>query len=289
MSEARRRMLEGLPLTERRVVLAGAATTVLEGGAGPPLLLLHGGIECGGAYWAPVVERLAARNRLVIPDLPGLGESEPLAKLDHASFGRWLAEVVDATCERAPLLVAHSLLGSFAARECARDGGGVRSLVIYGSPGVAPFRMPLGLKLAAIRVTLRPTPRNNERFERYALLDLDDTRARMPDWFAAFEAYSLECARLRHVKRTMGTLIKLGSKPVPPAELEAARLPVSLLWGRGDRMTPLALAEQAQARFGWPLRVIERAGHVPHIERPDEFAAALEEVARGRPPVPARA
>ena len=289
MTQARRRMLEGLPLAERRVVLAGAATTILEGGAGPPLLLLHGGIECGGAYWAPVVERLAARNRLVIPDLPGLGESEPLAKLDHASFGRWLAEVVDATCERAPLLVAHSLLGSFAARECAREASRWAGLVIYASPGVARYRMPLGLRLTAVRFSLRPTKKNNERFERWALLDLDATRARDPDWLAAFEQYSLERARLRHVKRTMRTLVELGTRRVPPEELAAARLPVSMVWGRHDRMTPLGLADDARTRFGWPLHVLEGAGHAPHVERPDEFAAALEEAARGRPPVPARA
>ena len=51
-------MLAGLPLTERRERLAGAATSILEGGDGPPLVLLHGGIECGGAVWAPVVAQL---------------------------------------------------------------------------------------------------------------------------------------------------------------------------------------------------------------------------------------
>ena len=50
----RERMLAGLPVDERRLDLAGASTAVLEGGDGPPLVLLHGGIECGGAIWAPV-------------------------------------------------------------------------------------------------------------------------------------------------------------------------------------------------------------------------------------------
>ena len=42
---------------------------------------------------------------------------------------------------------------------------------------------------------------------------------------------------------------------------------------------PLSLAEEAGRRLGWPLEVIDDAGHVPHIERP---AAFLEELARTR-------
>ena len=48
-----------------------------------------------------------------------------------------------------------------------------------------------------------------------------------------------------------------------------------LLWGRHDRMVPLELAEGAAERMGWPLSVIENAGHAPHIEQPEAFAAAL--------------
>jgi hypothetical protein len=47
------RMLAWLPVRQRRVEAAGVATAVLTGGAGQPLVLLHGGIECGGIYWRP--------------------------------------------------------------------------------------------------------------------------------------------------------------------------------------------------------------------------------------------
>ena len=72
---------------------------VLEGGDGPPLVLLHGGIECGGAYWAPVIAPLAERHRVIVPDLPGLGESEPVARLDAATFADWFAALLRETCE----------------------------------------------------------------------------------------------------------------------------------------------------------------------------------------------
>ena len=96
--------------------LAGVSTAVLEGGDGPPIVLLHGGIECGGAYWAPVLSRLAESHRLVVPDVPGLGESEPVARLDARARSPSGSRRCRADVPEQPALVAHSLLGSLAAR-----------------------------------------------------------------------------------------------------------------------------------------------------------------------------
>jgi pimeloyl-ACP methyl ester carboxylesterase len=66
-------------------------------------------IECGGPIWAPVVARLAERHRGVVPDLPGLGESEPVDRLDPATFAAWFSALLRMTCDQPPALVAHSL------------------------------------------------------------------------------------------------------------------------------------------------------------------------------------
>ena len=131
-NDARARLLAGLPVTERRVQLAGVSTAVLEGGSGPPVVLLHGGIESGGVYWAPVISRLAQSNRIVVPDLPGLGESEPVARMDDAAFADWLAGLVRMTCQEQPVLLAHSLDGSLAARFAANHGDLLRQLISHG-------------------------------------------------------------------------------------------------------------------------------------------------------------
>ena len=57
-------LLRGLPLEHRRLMVDGVATSFLETGAGPSMILLHGGIECGGAYWAPVIARLTRSYEL---------------------------------------------------------------------------------------------------------------------------------------------------------------------------------------------------------------------------------
>jgi pimeloyl-ACP methyl ester carboxylesterase len=274
----RERLLAGTPVTERRVEVAGVSTAVLEGGAGPPVVLLHGGIECGGVYWAPVLSRLAERQRLVVPDVPGLGESEPVARLDAASFADWLTALIQATCDEKPMLVAHSLLGSLAARYAAQHGDALRRLVIYGTPGVGPYRLPPGLMVAAILFDLRPSQRNMDRFARWAFRDPDQTRRHDPTWLDAFDAYNLALGTVPHVKRTMRHLIRTCTKRVPDSELERIQVPIDLIWGRHDRMVPLRVAEFASSTHGWPLHVIEDAGHVPHIEQPEAFLAALRPV-----------
>ena len=271
---ARQRLLARLSATERRLRIGGCSTVVLEAGAGPPLVLLHGGIECGGAVWAPIVPTLAESHRVIVPDLPGLGESEPIESVTDG-FASWLAELIQATCADSPTVVAHSLVGSLTAGFAARRGDLLRRLVVYAAPGVGPYRMPLGLRALAIRFAIRPTERNGERFERWAFFDYDGFRARDASWLAAFGAYTRSRAGAAHVKRAMRQLIGRGTKGLPDAELRRIPVPTELVWGRQDRFVPLSLAEETSGRLGWPLRVIDRAGHVPHIERPAEFLEAL--------------
>ena len=271
MDHPRKRLLAGLPLTERRLELAGASTVVLEGGDGPPLVLLHGGIESGGAYWAHVVPSLAESHSLVVPDFPGLGESDPLARLDVEAFADWLAELVQSTCREEPTLIAHSLMGNLSARLAARHGELLRRLVIYGAPAIGPFRMPLGLRVVAIRFALRPTERNEERFERRAFHDLDRARRRDPEWFEAWSAYSRARAVAPQCKRAMRWLIPHCTKAIPEDDLRRIGLPTALLWGRHDRFVGLDHAEAASARLGWPLHVVDDTGHVPHLEQPEAF------------------
>jgi pimeloyl-ACP methyl ester carboxylesterase len=275
MDGARERLLAGLPVTERRLELARASTVLLEGGDGPPLVLLHGGIECGGVYWAPVISDLAASHSVVVPDVPGLGESEPLAQLDTDALSDWFAELVRSTCREEPTLIAHSLLGNLAARLAARHGELLRRLVIYGAPGIGPYRMPLRLRVVAIRFAIRPTERNEERFERLAFHDLDTARRRDPEWFEAWSAYSRARAVQPQCKRTMRWLISHCTKEIPDAELRSITVPTGLVWGRHDRFVSLDHAEAGSARLGWTLRVVDDAGHVPHIEQPEAFLRTL--------------
>jgi pimeloyl-ACP methyl ester carboxylesterase len=66
-----------------------------------------------------------------------------------------------------------------------------------------------------------------------------------------------------------------GMPAIPAAELEAIAVPTFLIWGRHDLATPLAVAQAASARYGWPIDIIEGAADDPPIEQPTAFLAAL--------------
>jgi 2-hydroxymuconate-semialdehyde hydrolase len=272
-------MLSGLAVTTRTIDVGGVATAVIEAGDGPPLLLLHGGIECGGAMWAPVLTELARRHRVVAPDIPGLGESAPVPRLDVDTFARWLTELAEQMRIEQPVVVAHSLTGGLAARVAARRDDLISRLILYAAPAIGPYRMPLRLRYVAIRFAMRPSPRNAERFERFALFDYDATRCREPGWYDAFAAYTRSRATQPHVKTTMRRLIATQTKPIPDSELARIQVPTALVWGRHDRMVSVAIGTAAGSRHGWPLHVIDGAAHAPHIEQPDAFVETLAGIA----------
>jgi pimeloyl-ACP methyl ester carboxylesterase len=274
-TDHRLQMLAGVPATARTIDVADVATAVIEAGDGPRLLLLHGGIECGGIMWTPVLSRLAEHHRIVVPDVPGLGESAPVTRLDVDTFGRWLTALVELLGLEQPTVVAHSLIGSLTARYATQHNELIGRLVIYAAPAVGDYRMPLRLRHVAIRFAVHPSARNAEHFDRFALLDLDATRRRDPGWYAAFDAYTRACASVPHVKKTMRQLITTATKRIPDIDLARINVPTTLLWGRHDRMVPLAVAESAAERHRWPLHIIDDAAHAPHVEQPDAFVDTL--------------
>jgi pimeloyl-ACP methyl ester carboxylesterase len=78
------------------------------------------------------------------------------------------------------------------------------------------------------------------------------------------------------VQASFGSLMaQFGTQPIPPAELSRIAVPTALIWGRHDMATPLRVAEEAGARYGWPLHVIEDAADDPPIEQPEAFLRAL--------------
>jgi pimeloyl-ACP methyl ester carboxylesterase len=282
----RERMLADLPVATRTLDIGGVSTAVIEAGNGPPLLLLHGGIECGGAMWAHVLTQLAKHHRVVVPDVPGLGESSPVPRLDVDTFARWLTGLAEQTGLERPTLVAHSLIDSLAARFAAGGSDLISRLNVYAAPGVGSCRMPLRLRYVAIRFAIHPSARNAERFDRFALLDLATTRRRDPAWYDAFDAHTRAPRHRTHVKKTMHHRIATQTKAIGDAELARIQVPTTLIWGRYDRMVPLALvAVRAGLVGGGDNEHLHRLAFRAHTARGNTAAAGdvirrLEDVIR---------
>jgi pimeloyl-ACP methyl ester carboxylesterase len=275
--DLRRRLLAGAPVTERRLELAGMSTAVLEGGEGPPVVLLHGQGGWAGV-WLPVMADLARDHRVVAPDLPGLGASRVNgAPPDTGRVLAWLGELLDRTCPAPPVLVGVSLGGSIAARFAAAHGDRLSGLVLVSMGGlVGKVRIPPAMLLALVRHSLRPTERTAMGMLRQVSVDVGRVQRRMGDRWAPFRAYSLELARTPSVRQANRNLLReLGLRQLPPEEVARIDVPTSLIWGRQDRVMPLASAKEASVRYGWPLDVIDDAGHFLGADQPEAFLQAL--------------
>jgi pimeloyl-ACP methyl ester carboxylesterase len=273
---ARERLLTGMPVTERRLELAGVSTAVLEGGDGPPVLLLHGAAEFA-ACWMRVIPDLVQTRRVVVPDLPGHGASEVAA--DPPDAGRvaaWLRQLIERTCPSPPALVGHGLGGAIAARFAAGHRDRVTRLVLADSFGLGRYRPAPRFAFAMIGAMVRQTEGAQERLFRQCMADLDGFREQLGERAALLEAYALDRARSPGQKALLRSLMpQLGLRPIPPAELARIAVPTTLIWGRHDRQVRLGVAQAASARYGWPLHVIEEAADDPAAEQPEAFLRAL--------------
>ena len=137
--DVRERLLAGIPAEERRLQLAGVSTAVLEGGDGPPVVLLHGP-GANAAHWMRVIPDLVTTHRVVAPDLPGQGASEVAGgPLDAERVLAWLGELIERTCSSPPALVGNTLGGAIAARFAADHGDRLSRLVLVDALGLTPF------------------------------------------------------------------------------------------------------------------------------------------------------
>ena len=272
----RGRLLAGVPVSERRLALAGHQTAVLEGGDGPPVVLLHGAGEFA-ACWMRVVPELVAGCRVVAPDLPGHGASELAdTPLDAATVVAWLGELIERTCPSPPALVGHLLGGAIAARFAIEHPDRLSRLVLVDTYGLGRFWPTPRYALAMLAFTARPTEGSQERLFRQCTFDLDGLREQVGERGRLLEAYALDRAREPAMNAALKHLMpQLGMRAIPPAELARIAVPTTLIWGRRDRQVRLGLAEAASARYGWPLHVIERAADDPAFEQPEAFLRAL--------------
>ncbi|MPZ44888.1 MAG: alpha/beta fold hydrolase [Betaproteobacteria bacterium] len=273
-----------MPVTERRLELAGISTAVLEGGSGAPIVLLHGPGEYA-AKWMRVIPDLAKTHRVVAPDLPGHGTSEVAdGLLDADRVYAWLGELIERTCPTPPVLVGQILGGSIAARFAVEHGDRLSRVVLVDAFGLAPFQPTPEFDLALTEFIAQPTEDTHDRLWRRCAFDLDGLRERMGESWGWLKAYNLDRAGAKYLHAAQNSLMtQFGMPAIPPAELERITVPTALIWGRHDLATQLPVAEAASARYGWPLQVIESAADDPPIEQPEAFLKALR-AALGSPP-----
>jgi len=274
--DPRSRLLAGLPVTERRLQLNGIATAILEAGDGSSVVLLHG----PGGYalnWLRVIPDLVTSHRVIAPDLPGHGASDPIeGPHDVKRMLDWLGALIECTSPAAPALVGQTLGGGIATRLAAERGDALSRLVLVDTLGLVPFQPEPDFGHALTEHVARPTEATHDRLWSLCAFDLDALRERLGPRWEWIRAYNLEPARTPALLTTQQALMEqFGMPAIPRADLRRIEVPTTLIWGRHDRATPLPIAQAASADLGWPLRVIENAADDPPLEQPEAFLKAL--------------
>jgi pimeloyl-ACP methyl ester carboxylesterase len=246
--------------TTQILEVRGVRTALREKGSGPPLLLLHG--AGGPGPWRPYQDALAAHFRVIAPSHPGYGESERpewLETMDDMVYH--YLDLVDALGIGRAHFVGTSLGGWIAAELAVGHSNVIDRLVLVD---------PAGLKIPGMNLV-----------DLFDISDEENTRLLFYDQELAEEAIRntpppTSESILERIKGQT-TFARLAWNPYLynprlGRRLQRVNRPTLIVWGREDRVIPFENARLwTEAIPHARLVPIDRCGHTPHRERPDEM------------------
>jgi len=252
------------------VAVRGCRIRLMRGGAGDPLIYLHG---ASGASWLPFLQELSQNFDVIAPEHPGFGESETPDWLDDIhDLAYFYLDLADQLKLEGAHLVGNSLGGWIAAEIAVRSTKRLASLTLCDAAGI---------RVSGI-----------QRMDTFLCTDEERIRDFFYDpkkaeaMIARVLSPDLEDVALKN-RATTAKLVWQPRDHDPHLHkwLHRIDVPTLLIWGDTDRLFPKehALAYQ-QAIAGAKLVIIPKCGHVPQIEQPDAFVAALESFISSRRP-----
>lgn len=272
-----------LPAEGRMIETALGAVYVEEAGASaaPAVLLIHGSVGWA-RMWQPTQVVLAgAGYRAIAFDLPPMGFSERDAADDY-SRARQAARIV--ALARAlgvkPVLVAHSFGAGPAAEAAMLEPQAFAGLVVVSGAIAlnAPKTLPLVLAPERLREVLISATVTNPLVSTPLLRSFLYRKDRVtPDLIAMLQRPMNRPGSTVTLARWLPTLLvpPTDAVSVTDAGWQALALPVALIWGDRDAVTPLSQGQVLAGLAGAALSVLPDVGHIPQIEDPDAFHRAL--------------
>lgn len=244
------------------VTVRGCRIRLMRSGAGDPLIYLHG---ASGASWLPFLETLSKHFDVIAPEHPGFGQSDTPDWLDNIhDLAYFYLDLFAELKLSGAHLVGNSLGGWIAAEIAVRSTANLASLTLAGSaglqvPGAAQIDSFLISDEQRLRAFFYDQKKAAEMIARVLSPEMEDIALKN----------RAVVARLSWQPRS--------HDPDLHKWLHRIDVPTLLVWGDSDRLFPKehALAFQ-EAIPGAKLVTIAKCGHVPQIEQPDAFIAALE-------------
>jgi pimeloyl-ACP methyl ester carboxylesterase len=282
-----------MAVEKQDVEIDGLPIRYLAAGEGPPLVLLHGAGD-NALDWRWVMPTLTATHRVYAPDLPGSPDSaRPAADYSPAFFERFVAGFLDALEIGPATFVGNSFGGLIALRLALSEPARLRALVLVDSAGLGRVVNPAftsvnapGLSEAAIPFWKTPVGAYQRAWGRTALLFAHPPGTVPREWLAEQCRLALSPGYLEaHLTVLRALVSPLGQREVLVDNLPSLKIPTLVVWGARDRVFPESQARDAVAHLPeGSLAVIPECGHMPHVECPDHFLAALGEFLGGLAP-----
>ena len=247
-----------MPFTDHFAELDGCRTHYRRAGKGTPLVFLHG---AGGApIVLPFMEKLATRFDVIVPDHPGYGQSAEPAWLENIHDAAYFHLDFLAALKLEKAVIVGSSMGGWMAMEMAvRNTSRIASLVLVSPAGIqAPGAEPADIFLLQQEDMIRSLFHDPE---------LAEARLAIP---ATPESIDLDLKN-RHTTARLAWEPRLHD-PHLPKWLHRIDVPVHILWGREDRILPVGIGHELKRLMPKAeLTVLERCGHLPHVEKMEEF------------------
>lgn len=255
-----------------------------EAPAGAPVLVMVHGFTGSKENWYPLAQRLRGRYRLLIPDLPGWGESQRRDGGDYgfvaqsARLARFIEQVARPRGGEVVLL-GHSMGGGIAALTAARHPRAVDRLALFDAAGVRFRDNRFGVQVLAGHNPFAVA--DGAGLQRYLDTVFYDAAAKPTIPWPADEIYIARRKRDAAFEQTVLNRIGRGPERFLPGE-EAARIrqPTLLLWCRQDAVIDASAMTLYAARMPQARQVLlDGCGHMSPVERPDAVAQAIAQLA----------
>jgi pyruvate dehydrogenase E2 component (dihydrolipoamide acetyltransferase) len=248
-------------------------------GSGEATVLLHG-MGSSHRSWYRVARELARTGRVIAPDLPGFGGSDPAgAGFRPSVVADALAAAIAARAVDDYVLVGHSLGGLVAVALADRHPARVRRLVLVSPAGLQQRLSLPGQAIGRVLETLIDVRRELGG----AVATSPQARRVMfgrlvhrPERLHATDArLILEASRgATRIRQGVAAAIHGDVRPA----LARLAMPVEVVWGAEDRLLPVSgVALARAARPGLPVHVLHGIGHLPMLERPAELAGLIRD------------
>lgn len=245
------------------LALNGCKIVLRRAGSGEPVLFLHG--TEGLIEWPSALDLLAQRFEVIVPDLPGFGESEVPPWFDDISdLAYFYLDALEALGLTRVHLVGQSLGGWIALEMAVRCRHHLRSLTLISAAGIHLKGVP---KADIFMID----PQDQAR-----MIFVDPRWAEAASERAVAEAYQDALILNRMASARYGWRPRFFN-PRLERWLHRVRVPTHIIWGDQDKIIPPAYADAFHSLIPGSVRtLIPQAGHMPHVERADAVAASIE-------------